>query len=183
MNRRTFIRAAGGIGALGLGMLTRPWNRALQYDVDLQAAIRSGAPLEIEADILDGTASPFDPATVVLGLRNTGDDDLVVTGGPPAPFGIVRLKGTAGEILLWSEAYEASEHLRTIGGTSVRQANDVAIETVIPPGELVTERYALRWRNLETGDYTLSEPPHVEVPGPDGARYDTEYELVATIER
>ncbi|NEU57166.1 hypothetical protein [Halorussus sp. MSC15.2] len=106
-----------------------------------------------------------------LALDNESDTALTLSGGAPRPFGVVRCRPTdtsnpssgqtdradspdsSTDRLLWTDAYAASDHVRT-KGRDVQLVEDVALTTTVDPGATVSETYAVP-ADLPPGEYAV----------------------------
>jgi hypothetical protein len=116
---------------------------------------RGSPPISVSAEFRDGRLR--------LAARNRGDTARRLSSGAPRPFGVVRCRATettgtsAGEPdrdphLLWTDAYAASDYVRT-EGRDVELASDVALVSTLAPGESVAEAYAVP--DLPPGEYAV----------------------------
>jgi hypothetical protein len=112
-------------------------------------------PLSVSAEFADGRLR--------LAIQNEGDRELRTTSGPPRPFGIVRChpKGDSAKghpettHLLWTDAYEASDHVRT-EGREVKRVEDVALVTTLAPGESASETFHVG-TDVPPGEYVVAD--------------------------
>lgn len=102
-------------------------------------------PLVPEARVVESDRAPFDPARVVLSLRNAGDEPLAVSDGPPLPFGVLwmhRAGDRETRRTLWSDAYRDAGPVSTVG-RRVLAVNGVGVGTELAAGERAETEYAL----------------------------------------
>ncbi|MFC4450258.1 hypothetical protein [Halorussus aquaticus] len=106
-----------------------------------------------------------------LALDNEGDTALTLSGGAPRPFGVVRCRpadsanrssgptdradspDASTDHLLWTDAYAASDYVRT-EDRDVRLVEEVALTTTVEPGATVSETYAVP-AALPPGEYAV----------------------------
>jgi len=161
--RELLDRAAAARGAYGVDAAPERFferlaaHRYVYLDDTFYAASvarREPAPVSVDASLVDGT--------VRLSLRNEADRELEVTGGPPAPFGVLGVH-PVGEPddrrLLWSDAYAESERVRT-----VERAESAAVAA----GERLRATYEIDSEALSAGEYAAEGSLGVEPSGGDG---------------
>ncbi|UPW00283.1 hypothetical protein M0R88_17460 [Halorussus gelatinilyticus] len=116
-------------------------------------------PVSVSATVREGRLR--------LAVRNDGDREVRLASGPPRPFGVVRCRAagdTGGDgHVLWTDAYAASDRVRT-AGRDVTAANDVALLSTLAPGESLAERYAVP-ADLPAGEYVVEGSLGVERDG------------------
>lgn len=124
---------------------------------------QGSVPLSVSAEFAGGRLR--------LAVQNEGDRELRTTSGAPRPFGVVRCHPKGGPEtthLLWTDAYEASEHVRT-AGREVRLVEDLALVTTLAPGERASETYDVAagrslGEGLPPGQYVVADSLGVETP-------------------
>lgn len=101
------------------------------------------------------------------GSETTDGGELRLASGPPRPFGVVRCRPAEGDEesarLLWTDAYAASDRVRT-AGRDVTGASDVALVSTLAPGETVADEYAVP-ADLPSGEYVVEGSLGVERGG------------------
>ncbi|NHN58871.1 MULTISPECIES: hypothetical protein [Halorussus] len=118
-------------------------------------------PVSVAATVRDGRLR--------LSLRNDGDAGLRLASGAPRPFGVVRCEPARGADsrdaarLLWTDAYAASDRVRT-DGRRVEATDDLALVTTVGPGEAIDETYAVP-ADLSPGEYAVEGS--LDVAGPE----------------
>ncbi|WP_135805584.1 hypothetical protein [Halorussus marinus] len=120
---------------------------------------RESTSVSVDASVADGI--------VRLSLRNVADRELSVTGPVPAPFGVLDchpVDDPDDRRLLWSDAYAASDHVRT-DGRSVERVADIEVTSSVAPGERVEATYGVRPEALASGRYAVDGSVGVERDG------------------
>jgi hypothetical protein len=96
---------------------------------------RSSLPVSMSASFPDDELDE-DGARIQLTLHNESDERIQVESGAPPPFGVFSYhpvgEPDAGE-LLWTDAYEESEHVRT-DGQEIRSMNSIGLSTPVDAG-------------------------------------------------
>ncbi|UPV74249.1 hypothetical protein M0R89_17135 [Halorussus limi] len=137
------------------------------------------APVSVSAAFRDGRLR--------LAARNDGPREVRLASGPPRPFGVVRCRpaGRSGAATgvasrpLWTDAYAASDRVRT-DGREVEHAADVALVSALAPGESVAERYAIP-ADLAPGEYVVEGSLGVE-RGESDDRATAKYRVAFSVE-
>jgi hypothetical protein len=130
-----------------------------EVPVSVSAAVREGR-LRLAARN-DGTDGASENGGVGEGGDASEDDAnaaVRLTSGPPRPFGVVRCRpaedGEESRRLLWTDAYAASDRVRT-AGRDVTATEDVALVSSLASGESVAEEYAVP-ADLPPGEYVVA---------------------------
>lgn len=117
------------------------------------------------------TATAPDPsladggATLRLAVRNEGDREIALSAGAPRPFGVLHYHpvGAPGrERLLWTDAYEESQHVYVEDG-SISRVEDLAFEVAVGPGDEVFQTFTVGRRGLPAGEYVVEDDLGVEI--------------------
>jgi hypothetical protein len=173
--RELLDRAANARGAYGVDAAPERFferlaaHRYVYLDGTFYAASvvrREPAPVSVDASSADGT--------VRLSLRNGADRALAVTGGPPAPFGVLDVHPVGDpddRRLLWSDAYVESERVRTDGRT-VERAGSAAIAAPVAAGERLRATYEIDPAELSPDEYAVEGSVGIEPASGDEARAD-----------
>ncbi len=120
----------------------------------------SDVDVTFDAELADDRASDGDPVVLVLSLENRGERTVEVGSGAPAPFGVLPLypEGRTGDpaegLLLWTDAYEESDHVQT-SGRSVNGVDDVTELTDLDRDEYAAREYEVDADGLAEGSYEL----------------------------
>lgn len=116
----------------------------------------------------DGSA-----ARIRLTLRNEDDGTVQVMCGAPRPFGVVRFR-PAGDAetshLLWSDAYEESDHVHT-DGRDVVAVNSIGLTANVPAGGEVSRAFSFDWDSIPSGEYTVEDDLGIGVADGDGGTF------------
>ncbi|WP_135854470.1 hypothetical protein [Halorussus salinus] len=119
-------------------------------------------PVSVEAEVREGRlrlAARHEGSDASGGGDGTGSGGEVrLASGPPRPFGVVRCRsaedGEKSRHLLWTDAYAASNRVRT-AGRDVTATEEVALVSTLAPGESVAEEYAVP-ADLPPGEYVVA---------------------------
>ncbi|MFD1645177.1 hypothetical protein [Haloarchaeobius litoreus] len=122
---------------------------------------REPLPVTLDATAVEGEEGP----AVEISLRNDADATVSVTSGAPAPFGVLSLRAANGDrrSLLWTDAYEESDHVHT-EGRSVTAVNSIGLVTEVEAGGSVSRTFQVA-PDIEPGEYVLDDSVGVELPG------------------
>jgi hypothetical protein len=122
-------------------------------------------PFDLSVAIVDDSLGDDAPARIELTATNRAGRAAELAMPGLAPFGVLRAYGPGGERLLWSSAYEASEHLRREDGVLRPQRRD---DVLVDADASVSAVYEFGHGDgmVEAGSY--------EVPGVIWARWPTE---------
>ncbi|WP_254766582.1 hypothetical protein [Salinilacihabitans rarus] len=95
----------------------------------------------------------------------TDREDVRIFSGAPAPFGVLNAVPADGDerALLWSDAYEASDHVHVDETGGSVAVNDIGLTTTLDPGEPTSETYEARpeW-GFDAGAYVVETSLSVE---------------------
>ncbi|MFC4405931.1 hypothetical protein [Haloarchaeobius iranensis] len=121
---------------------------------------REPLPVTLDATADEGKDGP----TLRLALRNDADGAVSVTSGAPAPFGVLSLRAADGDrrSLLWTDAYEESDHVHT-EGRSVTAVNSIGLATEIEADGTVSRTFQVA-PDIESGEYVLDDSVGVSAP-------------------
>lgn len=133
---------------------------------------RGPLPVTLDATAVEGEDGP----ALRLSLRNDADGRVTVTSGAPAPFGVVSLRAVDGDrgSLLWTDAYQESDHVHTEGRT-VSAVEAVGLVAELGTGQSVGETFRVD-SDLPSGEYVLDDSLGVQGPG-DDERGTLDYEV------
>lgn len=170
MRRRAVL---GTLGALATGCVSTPATTDpgttsdpdAEYRVtDLHGSTAPGHPIEFDAETIDSTVAPADPATLEFSLTNTGHALQEVFSGTVPPFGIVGVdrQEDAGEFLLWRPYTD--QGCVTFSEDRIVKC-DIGYITDLAPGETISRDYDVL---PSTTDH---HPDYTVPPGP--GRYHT----------
>jgi hypothetical protein len=125
--------------------------------------IENREPLPVTLDATAGGGE--DGPTLRLSLRNDADGAVSVTSGAPAPFGVLSLRAGDGDrrSLLWTDAYEESDHVHT-EGRSVTAVNSIGLVTEVEAGGSVSRTFQVA-PDIGPGEYVLDDTIGVDPPG------------------
>lgn len=125
---------------------------------------REPLPVTLDAAAVEGTDGP----ALELSLRNDAEAAVSVTSGAPAPFGVLSLRDVDGDrrSLLWTDAYEESDHVHT-EGREVTAVNSIGLVTEVEARASVSRTFEVA-PDIDPGEYVLDDSLGVERPGGDG---------------
>ena len=169
---RDLVRRAGRTsGAYGFGHAPDGFLQTLD---DHQYVYLDGtfytAYVEKRESVPVSLSASFEDGNVRLSLRNDADGELRIGSGAPRPFGVLRFHpvgDAADRRLLWTDAYVASNHVKT-EGKSVTLVEDVGLTTTLAPGETVSETYSVGASDLSSGEYAVEDSVGVGTDGENG---------------
>jgi hypothetical protein len=125
----------------------------------------TGVEVAFDAELADDRASDGDLGVLALSLENRGERTVEVGSGAPAPFGVlsVHQKGEPDDEshLLWTDAYEESDHVQTTG-RSVTTVQDIGKITEVDPGARVEREYEIGPAGFTDGQYELADSVTVD---------------------
>lgn len=162
------------------------------YEVTASARVTGdeGAPFDARMDVEGDVIDEDERVVFAFALENGSDSPLTITSGPPAPLGVVRLRGigeTERTITAWTDAYEESGHVVTSPHSGVTGWHSIAVNTTVEPDETVREAYALSTEThaIQPGSYEFTEEYDVRGGDPheDGEEWGIEVEVRVKIER
>lgn len=158
-------RGLAAIGALGAGAAGVWAVTPRRVSATLTPLGPTGGPLRVGVRVVEAESRSFDPAALVLSVRNVTGTPVTVSSGPPSelvPFGAPLAERDGGRTLrLWSKEYGNSEVDPFAGRVEETPLGLPEIDApfrifrTIPPGGGRTARYLVRRRpgRLEPGEY------------------------------
>ncbi|WP_440990263.1 hypothetical protein [Haloarchaeobius baliensis] len=125
---------------------------------------REPLPVTLDATAVDGADGP----ALQLSLRNDAESTVSVTSGAPAPFGVLSLRAADGDrrSLLWTDAYDESDHVHT-DGRAVTAVESIGLVTEVEAGGTVERTFQVD-PELAPGEYVLDASLGVQRPGDAG---------------
>lgn len=131
---------------------------------------RGPLPVSLSATTPDATLDDSG-ATIRLALRNESDREIGVMSGAPPPFGVLRFRPAGdGETsyLLWTDAYEESEHVH-LDGHEVVSVNSIGLSSSVAPGDTLERTFVVEETDLPGGTYVIENNVAITTPnGEDG---------------
>lgn len=134
-------------------------------------------PVSVGAEVREGRlrlAARHDGTDGASEGDDGSDDEIRLASGPPRPFGVVRCRSADADVgdgrVLWTDAYAASDRVRT-AGRDVTATDDAALVSTLAPGETVAEEYAVP-ADLPSGEYVVEGSLGVEDGGHGGSDGD-----------
>jgi len=152
------------------------------FDLSISETDHDRLPLEVALSGVstDGAGDDADEGRVgevTVRIRNAGDDAIAVRSGAPRPLGVLgttRVRSEDEDVseaesesqgLLWTDAYESSQHVSIQDGSL--SVNSIGLAFDLGPGDERTETYAVsretphpllddRW-GFDPGEYVLEE--------------------------
>ncbi|PSP78149.1 hypothetical protein BRC81_08915 [Halobacteriales archaeon QS_1_68_20] len=108
-------------------------------------------------------------ARLRLALHNEADVEITVMSGAPPPFGVLHARpvddpGTGH--LLWSDAYEESDHVST-EGREITAIESIGLQTRVGPGDSVERAFDVQ-ADLPAGEYVVADEVEIGLPDDDG---------------
>jgi hypothetical protein len=123
------------------------------------------APLAAWGRVSHSETAPLEPARLELGVRNTGDISVEVSGGPPMPFGVLSAYPPGEpnrDRPLWSPAYRETGAITTLFRRPIAVLG-IGQTATVAPGETLTTAYA--FGPLRPGTWLVDEDVGVTVDG------------------
>lgn len=131
---------------------------------------RGELPVTPSASFVDPV--PDGDARIRIALRNDADRRAEVFSGAPAPFGVLYYHpaGDPGDRrLLWTDAYEESDHVMT-DGREVTGWHDIGLTTGVAPGESVAREFVVDETAFPEEEYAIPVEVGVSV-GEEGGSF------------
>lgn len=135
--------------------------------------------LDVDAELVDSSASFFDPAKIQMTLKTTENDSVVWSGAPP-PFGVITAESrTENYISLWNPNYTQNEYVHTGLWKNIKIVNSIGIGTEISPDKTIQQNYMIYpYQGIAEGNYTVQETlqKQAKIYRPE-IRYELQFEI------
>jgi len=133
---------------------------------------RAALPVSLSASFVDSTLDESG-GEIQLTLENESDRPIEVMSGAPKPFGVLSFHpagDTEASLTLWSDTYEESQYVSTVGHR-VTAIAAIGLTSTIQPGGSIDRTFTIEQTDLAPGEYVIEDNVEITLDDDSGGTF------------